>query len=141
MTGQIIARWLILIALFLAACDDGPTRAAKGRLVGTWVSEKAERSGQLRRVLALEADGKVKNSSFVLTGAVGLPVDMREGEWFLAGVNFKRKYTRIDGKPLTNAFFVYETHELISVSATELVGFSSVGQGEIRFRKAPPGRD
>ena len=129
-------RWLLPMALLFAACDDDPTQATKGRLVGTWVAETAEPTGRVRRVLALEAGGRAKDSSFVLTAGNAAPLEVREGEWFFDGVNFKRKYTRVDGMPLTNAFFIYETHELKSVSASELVGFSSVGQGEIRFRKA-----
>ena len=67
-----------------------------------------------------------------------LPLEVREGEWFFDGVNFKRKYTSLDENGLTNAFFIDETHELISVSASELAGVSRVGWGEIRFRRAAP---
>lgn len=61
--------------------------------------------------------------------------ELREGEWFFDGANLKRKYTYVDGKPLTNAHFIYETHELKSVTSSELVASSSVGRGELRLKR------
>jgi hypothetical protein len=135
---RIMNSLVLPIALLLAACDDGPTKATQGRLAGTWIAETAGPAGRVQRVLTLGSGGQLKDASYTLTAGGALPLEVREGEWFFDGVNFKRKYTLVDGKPLTNAFFIYETHELKSVSASELVGVSNVGHGEIRFRRAPP---
>jgi hypothetical protein len=142
MTVRIKCYWLLplalLLALELAACDSDTTKATKNRLAGTWIAETAGPAGRVQRVLTLGIGGGLKDASYTLAAGGALPLEVREGEWFFDGVNFKRKYTSIDGKRLTNAFFIYETHQLTSVSASELVGVSRVGQGEIRFRRATP---
>lgn len=128
----------ISAVLLLLACEDSHTRSTKSRMVGTWVAETQEHGGRAQRVLTLNADGRVTDSvQLVATGGTS-KVEEREGEWFFDGLNFKRKYTYIDGKPLTNAHFIYETYELKSVSESELIGSSSMGRGEIRFRRRAP---
>lgn len=106
-------------------------------MIGTWVTESPEHGGTARRILALSADGRVADSVRLVAPSGTSKLEEREGEWFFDGVNFKRKYTHVDGKPLTNAHFIYETFELKTVSETELVGQSAVGRGEIRYRRMP----
>lgn len=125
----------------LAACDDPQTRDVKARLVGTWSTEATEHGGVARRVLTLQADGRVKESVRIVAPSGASDLNSRDGEWFFDGVNIKRKYTHVDGRPLTNAHFIYETHELRSLTESELVAASNVGRGELRFRKEASGQE
>lgn len=131
--------WVILSAFALAGCEDSATRGTKARIVGTWVAEVQEHGGMAQRVLTLDANGHVKDSVRLMAPSGAASLQQREGEWFFDGVNFKRKYTIVDGKPLTNAHFIYETYELKSVTDAELVGRSNVGSGEIRYRRMASG--
>ena len=123
----------------LAACEDSQTRDVKARLVGTWVAESQEHGGVAQRVLTFEAGGRVKESVRTIAPNGASDLKSREGEWFFDGVNLKRRYTYVDGRPLTNAHFVYETHELKSVTASELVAESNVGRGALRFKREGTG--
>lgn len=126
---------VLFVASLVAACEDPQLGAVKKLLVGTWFVESKEQGGITRRVLTLETDGDLRESVQTLTPSGGSSSESREGEWFFDGVNLKRKYTYVDGKPLTNAHFVYETHELKSVTASELVASSRVGRGEMRLKR------
>lgn len=130
---------LTLMVGLLAACEDAQVRDVKVRLVGTWHVESQEHGGVARRVLTFEADGRVKETVRVTAPSGASESGSREGEWFFDGVNLKRKYTYVDGKPLTNAHFIYETHELKSVTASDLVAASNVGRGEVRFKRDATG--
>ena len=125
----------------LTACEDPQTRDVKARLVGTWSTESAEHGGVARRVLSLQADGRVRETVRIVAPSGASDLNSRDGEWFFDGVNIKRKYTYVDGKPLTNAHFIYETHELKSLTESELVAASNVGRGELRFRREAPGTE
>lgn len=125
----------LLAAGMLAACEDSQTRGVKARLVGTWISESKEHGGVAQRALTLQADGRVKEVVRIIAPNGASDLNSRDGEWFFDGVNLKRKYTYVDGRPLTNAHFIYETHELKSVTASELVAGSNVGRGELRFKR------
>ncbi|MBC5768339.1 hypothetical protein [Ramlibacter albus] len=123
----------------LAACEDPQTRDVKARLVGTWFAESQEHGGVARRALTLEAGGHLKESVRIIAPNGASDLESREGEWFFDGVNLKRKYTYVDGQPLTNAHFIYDTHELRSVTASELVAVSNVGRGELRLKREQGG--
>jgi hypothetical protein len=126
---------LIPAVLSMAGCEDSGTRATKSRMVGTWIAESQEHGGRVQRVLTLGADGRMTDSVRLVAPSGTSKLEEREGEWFFDGVNFKRKYTYVDGKPLTNAHFIYETYELKAVSDSELVGVSGVGRGEVRYQR------
>jgi hypothetical protein len=127
---------VLLVASLLSSCEDPQVRDVKRRLVGTWVTESEEHGGVTRRVLTLELDGHTRETLQVVAATGASSVQSRDGEWFFDGVNLKRKYTYVDGKPLTNVYFIYETHELKSVTESEFVAASKVGRGEIRLHRA-----
>ena len=129
----------ILLLSLLSACEDPRVRDTKGRMVGTWIADSVAHGGVSRRVLTLQADGRVKETIRLVAPSGASDSESREGEWFFDGVNFKRKYTHVDGKALTNAHFIYETHELRSVTASEFVAASRVGKGEVRFQREGTG--
>ncbi len=129
----------MIFASLLAACEDPHVRDVKARLAGTWSAESSEHGGVGRRVLTLEADGHLTESVRLTAPGGAAATESRAGEWSFDGVNLKRKYTHVDGKPLTNAHFIYETHELKSVTATELVASSNVGRGELRLKRGAGG--
>jgi hypothetical protein len=133
--GRAVVLSFMFVASLLAGCEDPQVRAVKARLVGSWVVESDEHGGTARRVLTLQPDGHVKEIVRLVAPSGASATESREGEWFFDGVNLKRKYTYVDGKPLTNAHFIYETHELKSVTASELVASSSVGRGEVRLKR------
>jgi len=136
---RIVLLPLLLLASLVAACDDPATRDVKERLAGTWFTESQEHGGIARRELTLETDGHLKETVRLVAPNGASRIESREGEWFFDGENLKRKYTYVDGKPLTNAHFIYETHELKSVTASELVASSKVGRGEVRLKRVPAG--
>ena len=120
----------------LMACEDPRTGRVKDQLVGTWFAESADHGDITRRVLTMQADGHVHETVRFRASNGASDDHTREGEWSFDGANFKRKYTYVDGKPLTNAYFIYETYELRSVTDTELVAASKAGRGEVRFQRA-----
>ena len=126
---------VLLLAGLAAGCDDPHSRDVKARLVGTWVAESREHGGMARRELTLQDDGRLKETVRIIAPSGASDSHSRAGEWFFDGVNLKRKYTYVDGEPLTNAHFIYETHELKSVTPSELVAGSNVGRGELRFKR------
>lgn len=130
-----VALLVLPILGLLTACEEPQVSAVKARLVGTWVIESPEHGGIARRVLVLEPNGRARETVQTVAPSGAAQSGSREGEWFYDGVNFKRKYTYVDGKPLTNAHFIYETYELKSVTASQLVATSKVGRGEIRFNR------
>lgn len=129
----------VFLGCLLTGCEDRQTRDVKARLVGTWVVESPEHGGVARRVLRLQADGHVTETVRLVAPGGAADLELREGEWFFDGLNLKRKYTYVDGKPLTNAHFIYETYELKSVTASELVASSNVGRGEVRLKRDESG--
>ena len=135
------ARVLVLASVvLLGACEDDRVRETKARLVGTWFAESEVQGTRVQRELTLAPDGAAKEITRTRTANGASASETREGEWFFDGVNVKRKYTFIDGKPLTNAYFIYETQTLQSVTDTELVGTSTVGAGTIRLVRVRPER-
>lgn len=138
--GRGVALSVLFLACLVTACEDRQTRDVKARLVGTWFVESQEHGGIVRRILTLQADGHVTETVRLVAPSGASDVQSREGEWFFDGVNLKRKYTYVDGKPLTNAHFVYETYALKSVTASELVASSNVGRGEVRLKRDESGR-
>ena len=137
--GRAVVLSVMFVACLLAACEDRQIRGVKARLVGTWFVESQEHGGIARRTLTLEANGHVKDTVRLVAPSGASDVQSREGEWFFDGVNLKRKYTYVDGKPLTNAHFIYETYELKSVTASELVASSNVGRGEVHLKRDESG--
>lgn len=129
----------VLAAALLAGCQDAGTQQTKARLVGTWTSESSSQAGVTRRTLSLQADGRVKDTVHITAPTGVSATEIREGEWFFDGVNLKRKYTYIDGKPLTNAHFIYETQELKSITDSELVASSNVGRGTLKLERETTG--
>jgi hypothetical protein len=126
---------LLAAACILAGCEEPQVREVKGRLVGTWVGESQEHGGIARRTLTLQSNGEVTETVRLVASGGASEGQSRRGEWSYDGVNLKRRYTFVDGKPLTNAHFIYETHELKSVTASELVASSNVGRGHVRLRR------
>lgn len=134
MTHRYILSIVCLLGV-LAGCEDAHTTDTKSCLVGTWIAESTREGATTRRTMTIQPDGRVKEAIHVAASSGVLNDQLLEGEWSFDGANFKRKYTYVDGTPLTNVNFIYETYELRSVTNSSLVAVSNVGRGEIRFQR------
>ncbi len=139
--------WLLLLALLgilLAACDsapeDSPADAVQRRLVGTWLREYEEQGTRIRRILVLEADGKFRESSAIVTPGTSITRESDgAGEWLFDGTNLKRRYTRINGKPVSAPIMPYATFALSFPSKSEFVGVDHVRKRELRYQRVGEG--
>lgn len=57
------------------------------------------------------------------------------GEWAFDGTNFKRKYMRLNGKPLSNANFTYVTYAVKAFQQDKFVGVDNIRSTEARFTR------
>lgn len=133
-----------LFALVLAGCDETPqqsaTEAVQKRLVGTWLREYEEQGTAVRRVLVLQAQGSFSESSLAVQPADQPPIRSESsGEWTFDGTNLKRRYLRIDGKPLSAPTMPYATFALSFPSRYEFIGVDHVRKLEVRYQRVGDG--
>ena len=57
------------------------------------------------------------------------------GEWFFDGTYFKRKYTHLDGKPLSSSRMTFATLRLESSDDDEIVGVDDGHKRTIKYRR------
>ena len=127
--------------MFLAACDDPQARKAeeaRQQLVGTWLRESEVDGTRTRRVLVLGEDGKF--SEFLAAELPGgrMTRNERSGEWAFDGTNLKRRYTREDGRQITNNF-AFVTFEITALAPREFDGKNNIQGERIHYVRVPPG--
>ena len=140
--------WLrpALLGLLLAACnsgpEDSPADAVQQRLIGTWLREYEEQGTHVRRVLILDADGKFREMSTILAAdSSNRQQSQGSGEWTFDGINLKRRYTLINGKPISAPTMPYATFALRFPSKGEFVGVDHVRKREVRYQRVADGTE
>ena len=139
--------WMGLLAgaAALPGCENKPEPGlveddtAQRRLIGTWLREYREAGVHIRRVATIKADGTFEETSKIVDPQGSVTRETRGGEWFFDGINFKRKYTLLDGKPVSSVHFNYTTLELKLPLRHELIGVDNVRKREIRYLRVADG--
>ena len=133
-------RWIVwvLSGAGLAACDnppdDVPGDEVRQRLVGTWLREYEDGDTRVRRVLVLAQDGSFREASR-LVGPAAPESHSGAGDWVFDGTNLKRKYARIDGKPVSAPTMPFATFEISFKSRHEFAGVDHVRRLEVLYRR------
>ena len=135
-------RKLLLLGIFSAvltvSCDDSsqkPADAVRQRLVGRWLEELSVDGVQVRSVVILDQDGKFIEVEKTLDASGSTKQETHAGEWSFDGINFKRKYTGLNGQPLSNARFGYATYAVRFFAKNEFIGVDNVRTRETRFSR------
>ncbi len=129
---------LIFPAVLIAACDDSSLKrvdAVRQRLVGRWLEELSLDGAKIRSIVTLDQDGKFFELEEVLDANGSIKQKKHAGEWSFDGINFKRKYTSLNGQPLSNAQFGYATYAVKSFEQDRFIGVDNVRATETRFSR------
>ncbi len=125
-------------AALLASCDDSSLKPAddiRQRLVGRWLEEVSADGNQVRSIVTLDQNGQFLELEKVLDASGLIKQETHAGEWSFDGVNFKRKYTSLNGQSLTNAQFGYATYAVKPFEKDVFVGLDNVRKRETRFSR------
>jgi hypothetical protein len=126
----------------VVGCDreaEARKDATRQRLIGTWLREEEQDGIRLRRVVVLSADKSFKEAAKVTAKDGSVETESHSGEWFFDGINFKRKYTHLNDKPLSNSRMTYATFRLEQSSDDEIRGSDDVGNRKVIYRRVAPG--
>jgi hypothetical protein len=141
---------MTLACALLAACDNSATSSATGaptdsaaeavqqELVGSWLREYEEKGVRARRLLVLEPDGSFQEMVRITDSKGAVTEHSHEGTWLYDGTNFKRKYTRMDGKPPSRLNLPFAAFQLRFESRNEFIGIDNVHKNEVRYRRVQP---
>ena len=116
---------LSLAAAILVFCDSDARRkeeVTKKRLLGTWLWELEQDEARIRQVVVLSADRSFKEYGKISRADGSSRSEENVGEWFFDGTYFKRKYTHLDGKPLSSSRMTFATLRLEPSGDDEIVG-------------------
>lgn len=125
-------------AALIASCDDSSLKPAddiRQRLVGRWLEELSADGNQIRSIVTLDQNGQFLELEKVLDASGSTKQETHAGEWSFDGVNFKRKYTSLNGQSLTNAQFGYATYAVKSFEKDVFIGLDNVRKRETRFSR------
>ena len=61
------------------------------------------------------------------------------GEWFFDGINFKRKYTQLNDKPLSSSRMTYATYRMEQSSDDEIRCSDDIENRKVVYRRVAPG--
>ena len=135
-----LASWLLLACNHAStdATTDPPDEMVQQRLLGTWLREFEENGIHVRRLLVLESDATFREISRVTDAQGGVTEHQHAGGWFYDGTNFKRKYTRMDGKQPAAPTLPFAAFELRFKSNNEFIGIDNVRKREVHYRRVQP---
>lgn len=129
-------------AVLTASCGDSspkPTDDIRQRLVGKWRWELQEDGVSTRSIVTLDQDGKFRELEEIFETNGPMKQVTHTGEWFFDGINFKRKYTHLNGQPLSNAQFAYATYAIKSSTKNEFAGVDNVRRTVVHFSRVEAG--
>ena len=139
---------MTLVCLMVTACDNASMPAdtanalavesVQQELVGSWVREYEEKGVRARRLLVLEPDGNFREGVRITDSEGAITEHSHEGTWLYDGVNFKRKYTRMDGKPPSRLNLPFAAFQLRFESRNVFIGIDNVHKNEVRYRRVQP---
>lgn len=128
----------IFSAVLTASCDDSspkPAEDVRQRLIGRWLEELSDDGLQIRSIVTLDRDGTFIEVEKTLEASGSTKQETHAGDWSFDGINFKRKYTSLNGQPLSSARFGYATYAVKSFAKNEFVGVDNVRARETRFNR------
>lgn len=126
----------------VVGCDSEKSArkdATRAKLVGTWLRESDDGGRKLRRIVALAGDKSFQEFAKIASADGSVETEEHKGEWFFDGTNFKRKYTHLNGVPLSSSRMTYATFRLESSAADEIIGVDDVRQVRVVYRRVPDG--
>ena len=138
-----LALGLPLAGFVLLACDSAPYDASadevQRRLVGSWLRDYQQDGARVRRMLVLDADGHFTETARVVDAAGAVSEHLHAGQWLFDGVNLKRKYTSVDGRPPSRLTLPYATFALRFESNREFTGRDNLRKREVRYQRVDDG--
>lgn len=129
-------------AVLTASCDSSSSKLAdkvRQQLIGRWLEELSVDGLQTRSIVTLDRDGTFVEMEKSSDASGLISQQTHAGEWSFDGVNFKRKYTSMNGQPLSNARFGYTTYAVKHIAKNEFVGIDNVRKREVRFSQTEAG--
>ena len=132
--------WLAL-PLLAAGCDAEPAahEEIRERLVGSWLRDYEERGTRIRRVLLLQHDGRFREVSRSLGPEEAGVRHEHEGQWLYDGTNLKRRYTLMDGKPVSAPTMPFAAFQIRFNGSHEFIGLDNVRRRELRYQRVTAG--
>jgi hypothetical protein len=134
---------LLVLAALAAGCDSAPDAAdeVRERLVGSWLRDYEENGTRVRRVLVLEPDGRFREMSRSLGPQELGQRHAHEGEWLYDGTNLKRRYTLMDGQPVSAPQMPFVAFQIRFTGSHEFTGTDNVRRRELRYQRVPAGTE
>jgi len=105
------------------------------KLIGTWVSEFDDRSNKSRVVTELVKDGSFRETETIFKSSGEVDISLHAGDWSFDGANFKRKYTSLEGRPLSNSQFGYVTYAVQEFGGDNFIGIDNIRTLTVRFSR------
>lgn len=140
---QCVAALLLAALLALAAgCEPTPGGAdldIQERLVGTWLRDYEEHGTRVRRILILAPDGRFREKSRSLGPQEAGTAHEHEGDWLYDGTNLKRRYTLMDGKPVSAPTMPFAAFQIQFRNSHEFTGIDNVRHREIHYQRVTDG--
>lgn len=107
-------------------------------LPGTWLREAQADGVTTRRILTLESTHLFREAVRV-TDATGRSVEYaHEGTWLYDGMNLKRKYTLMNGRPPSRLNLPFATFQITFDSPREFRGVDHIRGHRIEYRRVAP---
>jgi hypothetical protein len=128
--------------VFLSSCDKSSHSREddiRQKLVGTWISEYSDEGGKSRTVTELSQDGGFREVEKTVNSSGEVKEATHAGDWSFDGMNFKRKYTSLEGRPLPNSQFGFATYAVTMSGSDKFVGVDNIRKLTIRFVRATSG--
>ena len=145
----------LLLALFLGAViaqcsnppdsgESGPAAAfnqaeAADLLPGTWLREYVEQGMQVRRLLALDAQGGFRELSRVTQPGGQVTEYVHEGTWVFDGSNLKRRYTSVNGESPSRLTMPFATFAIVFDTRNEFTGVDHIHGHTIHYHRVDDG--
>ena len=132
---------IALLAALAAGCHPAPDPSdeVRERLVGTWLRDYEENGTRVRRILVLEPDGRFREMSRSLGPQESGTRHSHEGDWLYDGTNLKRRYTLMDGQPVSAPTMPFAAFQIRFTGSHEFMGVDNVRHRELRYQRAPAG--
>lgn len=104
-------------------------------LPGMWLREQVDHGVQSRRLLHLEPGGTFREQ-VRLVGPGGVASRHEHaGTWFYDGMNLKRKYSLMNGRPPSRLNLPFATFQIRFESRHEFVGTDHIHRNVVRYRR------
>ena len=141
MRRRLVSSLWLALPLLAAGCDTAPDPAQEisERLVGSWLRDYEERGTRIRRVLLLQPDGRFREISRSLGPEEAGVRHEHEGEWLYDGTNLKRRYTLMDGKPVSAPTMPFAAFQIRFNGNHEFIGLDNVRGRELRYQRVTAG--